>query len=238
MVLVTVCKISITSPTRRFLHPSINLSACLSISPLRSRAHPFNQSCLAHSSTYSSIPLFTIPLFRPFPNPNLLLIHLPTHSPLPLYIHPSTNRLTYSFTFPPINVSVHHTHRYVRLSTNPSNPPHPSTCPATHPSHAKSIHLHPPTHLPSNSPIHPTFIRLRGGRNSSVGRTWARCPRCRGFDPPLGTFSGTGDFSLGVIMGSNSIPPKTPSDESINRGLVCVHMHFIARTQKILTFMS
>ena len=37
-------------------------------------------------------------------------------------------------------------------------------------------------------------------------------------------------------MGSNSIPPKTPSDESINRGLVCAHMHFIARTQKILTF--
>ena len=39
-------------------------------------------------------------------------------------------------------------------------------------------------------------------------------------------------------MGSNSIPPKTPSDESINRGLVCAHMHFIARTQKILTFMT
>ena len=39
-------------------------------------------------------------------------------------------------------------------------------------------------------------------------------------------------------MGSNSIPPKTPSDESINRGLVCAYMHFIARTQKILTFMS
>ena len=39
-------------------------------------------------------------------------------------------------------------------------------------------------------------------------------------------------------MGSNSIPPKTPSDESINRGLVCAHMHFTARTQKILTFMS
>ena len=30
----------------------------------------------------------------------------------------------------------------------------------------------------------------------------------------------------------------TLSDESINRGLVCAHMHFIARTQKILTFMS
>ena len=62
-----------------------------------------------------------------------------------------------------------------------------------------------------------------GGRNSSVGSAWARCPQRRGFDPPLGTFSGRGDFSLGVNMGSNSIPPKTPSDESINRGLVCTH---------------
>ena len=76
------------------------------------------------------------------------------------------------------------------------------------------------------------------GRNSSVGSAWARCPQRRGFDPPLGTFSGRGDFSLRVNMGSNSIPPKTLSDESINRGLVCAHMHFIARTQKILTFMS
>ena len=39
-------------------------------------------------------------------------------------------------------------------------------------------------------------------------------------------------------MVSNSIPPKTLSDESINRGLVCAHMHFMAQTQKILTFMS
>ena len=38
-------------------------------------------------------------------------------------------------------------------------------------------------------------------------------------------------------MGSNFIPPKTLSDESINRGLVCAHTHFIAQTQKILTFM-
>ena len=75
-------------------------------------------------------------------------------------------------------------------------------------------------------------------RNSSVGSAWARCPQRHGFDPPLGTFSGRGDFSLGVNMGSNSIPPKTLSDESINRGLVCAHMHFIARTQNILTFMS
>ena len=35
-----------------------------------------------------------------------------------------------------------------------------------------------------------------GGRNSSVGSAWARCPQCRGFDPPMGTFSGRGDFSL------------------------------------------
>ena len=77
-----------------------------------------------------------------------------------------------------------------------------------------------------------------GGRNSSVGSAWARCPQCHRFDPPLGTFSGRGDFSLGVNMGSNSIPPKSPSDESINRGLVCAHMHFIAWTQKILMFMS
>ena len=50
--------------------------------------------------------------------------------------------------------------------------------------------------------------------------------------------SGRGDFSLGVNMGSDSIPPKTLSDETINRGLVCAHMHSIARTQKILTYMS
>ena len=39
-------------------------------------------------------------------------------------------------------------------------------------------------------------------------------------------------------MGSNSILPKTLSDESINRGVVCAHMHFITQTQKILTVMS
>ena len=48
-----------------------------------------------------------------------------------------------------------------------------------------------------------------GGRNSSLGSAWARCPQRRGFDPPLGKFSGRGDFSLGVNMGSNSIPKKT-----------------------------
>ena len=39
-------------------------------------------------------------------------------------------------------------------------------------------------------------------------------------------------------MGFDSIPPKTLLDESINRGLVCAHMHSITQTQKILTFMS
>ena len=38
----------------------------------------------------------------------------------------------------------------------------------------------------------------------------------RGFDPPLGTFSGRGDFFLAVNMGSNSIPQKTLSDESMH----------------------
>ena len=75
------------------------------------------------------------------------------------------------------------------------------------------------------------------GRNSSVGSAWARCPQSQ-VRSSSGDIFGRGDFSLGVNMGSNSIPPKTASDESINRGLVCAYMHFIARTQKILTFMS
>ena len=91
------------------------------------------------------------------------------------------------------------------------------------------------------SRVRTCFNTKGGGRNSSFGRVgsaWARCPQRRGFDPPLRTISGRGDFSLGVNMSSSSIPPKTLSDESINRGLVCAHMHFIAQTQKILTFMS
>ena len=39
-------------------------------------------------------------------------------------------------------------------------------------------------------------------------------------------------------MSSDSIPPKTLSDESINRSLAYAQMHCIARTQKILTSMS
>ena len=46
------------------------------------------------------------------------------------------------------------------------------------------------------------------GPEQLVGSVWARCPQRRGFDPPLGKFSREGDFSLGVNMASNSIPPK------------------------------
>ena len=45
-------------------------------------------------------------------------------------------------------------------------------------------------------------------------------------------------FPLELTWVQTPFPQKTPSDESINRGLVCAYMHFIARTQKILTFMS
>ena len=57
-------------------------------------------------------------------------------------------------------------------------------------------------------------------------------------DVDQSAFSGKGDFSFGVYMGSDSIPQKTLLDESINRGLVCVHVHSIAQTEKVLTFMS
>ena len=62
------------------------------------------------------------------------------------------------------------------------------------------------------------------GRNSSVGRVWACCPQRSGFDPPLETFSGRGDFSLGVNMGSNSIPPKNSFGwEYKPRSSLCTH---------------
>ena len=76
------------------------------------------------------------------------------------------------------------------------------------------------------------------GRNSSLVVFGLAVHSVAGSILLWGNFPVEGIFSLGVNMGSNSIPPKTLSDESINRGLVCAHMHFIARTQKILTFMS
>ena len=35
------------------------------------------------------------------------------------------------------------------------------------------------------------------GPEQLIGSVWACCPQRRGFDPPLGKFSGRGDFSLG-----------------------------------------
>ena len=53
-----------------------------------------------------------------------------------------------------------------------------------------------------------------------------------------GHFPVEGIFPLELTWVQTPVPQKTPSDESINGGLVCAHMHFVARTQKILTFMS
>ena len=75
--------------------------------------------------------------------------------------------------------------------------------------------------------------------HGSVLGTLSSLIQSRGFDPPLRrSFPGRGYFSLGVNMGSDHIPQKSLSDESINRGLVCAHMHSITPTQKVLTFMS
>ena len=41
-----------------------------------------------------------------------------------------------------------------------------------------------------------------------------------------------GIFPLELTWVQTPFPLKTLSDESINRGLVCAHMHFIARTQR------
>ena len=52
-----------------------------------------------------------------------------------------------------------------------------------------------------------TEFRLQeGNQHSSLVVCWARLMQRRGFDPPTGeNFSGKGDFSLGVNMGSDSI---------------------------------
>ena len=49
---------------------------------------------------------------------------------------------------------------------------------------------------------------LKGGRNSSVGSAWARCPQRRGFDPPLGTFSVEGIFPLELTWVQTPFPQK------------------------------
>ena len=45
-----------------------------------------------------------------------------------------------------------------------------------------------------------------GGRTSSVGSAWARCPQRRRFNPPLGKFSGRGDFSLELTWVQTPFP--------------------------------
>ena len=52
------------------------------------------------------------------------------------------------------------------------------------------------------------FYRVCGGRNSSVGSAWARCPQRCGFDPPLGTFSVEGIFPLELTWVQTPFPKK------------------------------
>ena len=76
------------------------------------------------------------------------------------------------------------------------------------------------------------------GNNSSVGGVLDSLPcvmQRHRLDLPL-SLQWKGFFPE-VNMGSDSIP-RTLSAESIHQGLVCAHLHSIARTHKILTFMS
>ena len=76
------------------------------------------------------------------------------------------------------------------------------------------------------------------GRNSSLVVFGLPVHSVEGSILLWGNFPAEGIFPLELTWVQTPFPPKTLSDESINRGLVCAHMHFIARTQKILTFMS
>ena len=76
------------------------------------------------------------------------------------------------------------------------------------------------------------------GRNSSLVVFGFAVHNAAGSILLWGNFPEEGIFPLELTWVQTPFPPKTLSDESINRGLVCAHIHFIARTQKILTFMS
>ena len=59
----------------------------------------------------------------------------------------------------------------------------------------------------------PVLKGTTGGRNSSLVVFGLAVHSVAGFYPPLGKFSSRGDFSLGVSMGSNSIPdPLLPKN--------------------------
>ena len=75
-------------------------------------------------------------------------------------------------------------------------------------------------------------------RNSSVGSVLGSlsCVMQRPeFSPPLSLHRG--DFFPLKLTWFLTPFLRTLLDESINRGLVCAHMHSITWTQKILTFM-
>ena len=77
-----------------------------------------------------------------------------------------------------------------------------------------------------------------GGRNSSLVVFGLAVHSIADSILLWGNFPVEGIFPLELTWVQTPCPQKTLSDESINLGLVCAHVHFIARTQKILTFMS
>ena len=79
---------------------------------------------------------------------------------------------------------------------------------------------------------------MMGGWNSSLVVFGLTVHSVAGSILLWGNFLVEGIFPLELKWVQTPFPQKTLSDESINQGLVCAHMHFIARTQKILTFMS
>ena len=77
-----------------------------------------------------------------------------------------------------------------------------------------------------------------GGQNSLLVVSGLAVHSVAGLILLWGNFPVEGIFPLELTWVQTPFPQKTLSDESINRGLVCAHMHFIAQTQKILTFVS
>ena len=63
----------------------------------------------------------------------------------------------------------------------------------------------------------------RGGRNSSIGSAWARCPQRRGFDPPLGTFSVEGIFPLELTWVQTPFPQNSFGWEYKPRSSLSTH---------------
>ena len=77
---------------------------------------------------------------------------------------------------------------------------------------------------------------ITGGQNTSVGSVLGSlsCTQV----PSSSESLAEGIFPLEITRVLTKKKNPTLSDESINRGLACVHMYSIARTKKILSFMS